>query len=42
MFKDKIYVVYGYGLFIGGLGVYYGVECLGVMVILMFGGQIEK
>lgn len=39
---DKVYVSYGYGLFMGGFGVYYGVECVGFIVILFGGGQIEK
>lgn len=40
--KDIIQVSYGYGLFTGGLGAHYGVECLGATVIPMSGGQTEK
>lgn len=40
--NDIFFVSYGYGLFIGGLGVYYGVENLGVIVILVFIGNMEK
>lgn len=35
---DMLYNVFGYGLFIGGFGIYYGVEWFGCMVVLMFGG----
>lgn len=39
---DKVQVVYGYGLFTGGLGAHYGAERLGCTVIPMSGGQTEK
>ncbi len=40
--SDKIHNAYGYGLFTGGLGVHYGAEKLGAMVIPMSGGQTAK
>lgn len=40
--KDTVQVSYGYGLFTGGLGAHYGVECLGATVIPMSGGQTER
>ncbi len=39
---DKVQVVYGYGLFTGGLGAHYGAERLGCTVIPMSGGQTQK
>ena len=33
--NDKLQVAYGYGLFTGGLGLHYGAENLGAMVIPM-------
>jgi phenylacetate-CoA ligase len=39
---DMVHVVYGYGLFTGGLGAHYGAERLGCTVIPMGGGQTEK
>jgi len=39
---DAIHIAYGYGLFTGGLGVHYGAEHLGCMVIPMSGGQTQK
>lgn len=39
---DIVQVVYGYGLFTGGLGAHYGAEKLGCTVIPMSGGQTEK
>ncbi|MDO4700517.1 MAG: phenylacetate--CoA ligase PaaK [Moraxella sp.] len=40
--EDTVQVSYGYGLFTGGLGAHYGVECLGATVIPMSGGQTER
>jgi phenylacetate-CoA ligase len=39
---DIVQVVYGYGLFTGGLGAHYGAERVGCTVIPMSGGQTEK
>jgi phenylacetate-CoA ligase len=39
---DVLHVVYGYGLFTGGLGAHYGAERLGCTVVPMSGGQTEK
>jgi phenylacetate-CoA ligase len=39
---DIVQVVYGYGLFTGGLGAHYGAERMGCTVIPMSGGQTEK
>lgn len=39
---DRLHNSYGYGLFTGGLGLHYGGEELGVMVIPMSGGQTQK
>jgi len=39
---DTVHVAFGYGLFTGGLGVHYGAERLGCMVVPMSGGQTEK
>lgn len=38
----KVHVAYGYGLFTGGLGVHYGAERLGCVVIPVSGGQTER
>jgi phenylacetate-CoA ligase len=39
---DLIHVVYGYGLFTGGLGLHYGAERLGLTVVPMSGGMTER
>jgi phenylacetate-CoA ligase len=39
---DLLHVIYGYGLFTGGLGAHYGAERLGCTVVPMSGGQTEK
>jgi phenylacetate-CoA ligase len=39
---DVVHVAFGYGLFTGGLGVHYGAERLGAMVVPMSGGQTER
>lgn len=39
---DVVSVAYGYGLFTGGLGLHYGVEHLGAMVIPTSTGNTEK
>jgi phenylacetate-CoA ligase len=39
---DVIHVVYGYGLFTGGLGLHYGAERLGCTVVPMSGGMTER
>jgi phenylacetate-CoA ligase len=39
---DLIHVVYGYGLFTGGLGLHYGAERLGCTVVPMSGGMTER
>ena len=39
---DILHVIYGYGLFTGGLGAHYGAEKLGCTVVPMSGGQTEK
>ncbi len=39
---DLIHVVYGYGLFTGGLGLHYGAERLGMTVVPMSGGMTER
>ncbi len=39
---DIIHVVYGYGLFTGGLGLHYGAERLGMTVVPMSGGMTER
>lgn len=39
---DLVQIVYGYGLFTGGLGAHYGAEKLGCTVVPMGGGQTEK
>ncbi len=40
--QDKVQVAYGYGLFTGGLGLHYGVENLGAMVIPISAGNTAK
>lgn len=40
--KDVIQVAYGYGLFTGGMGLHYGCEELGAMVIPMSGGNTQR
>ncbi|NLL51175.1 MAG: phenylacetate--CoA ligase [Peptococcaceae bacterium] len=40
--KDVIQVAYGYGLFTGGMGIHYGAEELGAVVIPMSGGNTAK
>ena len=37
-----VHVVYGYGLFTGGLGAHYGAERLGCTVVPMSGGMTER
>ncbi len=39
---DLIHVVYGYGLFTGGLGLHYGAERMGMTVVPMSGGMTER
>ena len=39
---ERLQVGFGYGLFTGGLGLHYGGEKLGVMVVPMSGGQTHK
>ncbi|MHA1528387.1 MAG: phenylacetate--CoA ligase PaaK [Alphaproteobacteria bacterium] len=40
--SDIVHVGYGYGLFTGGLGVHYGAEKLGCMVVPVSGGMTER
>ena len=40
--RDRIQVSYGYGLFTGGLGVHYGAELLGAMVVPVSGGNTKR
>ena len=40
--NDVIQVAYGYGLFTGGLGLHYGAEKIGCMVIPMSGGNVKR
>jgi len=40
--RDIIQVSYGYGLFTGGMGLHYGCEELGAVVIPMSGGNTER
>lgn len=40
--SDVVQIAYGYGLFTGGLGMHYGGECLGAMVIPMSGGNTKR
>jgi phenylacetate-CoA ligase len=39
---DIVHVVYGYGLFTGGLGAHYGAERLGCTVVPVSGGMTER
>jgi phenylacetate-CoA ligase len=39
---DIVHVVYGYGLFTGGLGAHYGAEKLGCTVVPISGGMTER
>ncbi len=39
---DIIHITHGYGLFTGGLGVHYGAERLGCVVVPISGGQTER
>jgi phenylacetate-CoA ligase len=39
---DVVHVVYGYGLFTGGLGAHYGAERLGCTVVPMSGGMTDR
>ena len=39
---DLVHVVYGYGLFTGGLGAHYGAEKLGCTVVPMSGGMTTR
>ena len=39
---DMVHILYGYGLFTGGLGARYGAERLGCTVVPMSGGQTDK
>jgi len=39
---DLLHVVYGYGLFTGGLGAHYGAERLGCTVVPISGGMTER
>ena len=39
---DIIHNAYGYGLFTGGLGIHYGAEKLGTMVIPVSGGNSQR
>ena len=39
---DVVHVVYGYGLFTGGLGAHYGAERLGCTVVPISGGMTER
>ncbi len=40
--KDIVQVAYGYGLFTGGLGVHYGAEKMGAMVVPISGGNTKR
>ncbi|HEX2951550.1 MAG TPA: phenylacetate--CoA ligase [Armatimonadota bacterium] len=40
--KDVVQICYGYGLFTGGLGVHYGAERYGAMVIPISGGNTKR
>jgi phenylacetate-CoA ligase len=39
---DLLHVIYGYGLFTGGLGAHYGAERLGCTVVPISGGMTER
>ena len=40
--KDVIQIAYGYGLFTGGLGIHYGSEKIGAVVIPVSGGNTKR
>ncbi len=40
--NDMVHNAYGYGLFTGGLGAHYGIECLGATVIPVSGGNSKR
>ncbi len=40
--EDTVQVAYGYGLFTGGLGLHYGAEKLGAMVVPISGGNTQR
>jgi phenylacetate-CoA ligase len=40
--KDIVHVAYGYGLFTGGLGLHYGAEKVGAVVIPISGGNTQR
>lgn len=40
--EDSLHVAYGYGLFTGGLGLHYGAERMGVMVIPVSSGNTKR
>ncbi|MDD2533219.1 MAG: phenylacetate--CoA ligase [Eubacteriales bacterium] len=40
--EDTLHIAYGYGLFTGGLGVHYGAERMGVMVIPVSSGNTKR
>ncbi|HHX65984.1 MAG TPA: phenylacetate--CoA ligase [Chloroflexi bacterium] len=40
--RDVVHNAYGYGLFTGGLGLHYGAERLGAMVVPMSGGNTSR
>lgn len=40
--EDTIHVAYGYGLFTGGLGLHYGAERLGAMVVPVSSGNTKR
>jgi phenylacetate-CoA ligase len=40
--KDIIQIAYGYGLFTGGLGIHYGAEKIGAVVIPVSGGNTKR
>lgn len=39
---DVVHNAYGYGLFTGGLGIHYGAERIGCMVIPLSGGNVKR
>lgn len=40
--RDVVQNAYGYGLFTGGLGIHYGVERLGAIIVPVSGGNTER
>lgn len=40
--KDVVHVAYGYGLFTGGLGLHYGAEKVGAVVVPVSGGNTQR